>query len=184
MKNFRATLRKKVLLSIVAVVVNVALGSLFEKLDTPFLFLDSIGTIFIATICGPFFGVLTGLSTNLFLGLTYGVVAIPFAPVNIAIGFIAGMLAPKGFGIIEAIIMGISLGFVCSLIAVPINVLLFDGITGAGTDYLVLLFQGMGKDIFESTFASSVMANMVDKILSCVFVSVLVKFLKVKEIQF
>ncbi len=80
-------------------------------------------------------------------------------------------MAKKGFGLKTAIITGIILGIVCLLIGTPIRILLFGGLTGSGTDLVISAFVASGKDIFSSVFISTVMANMIDKIVSCLIVS-------------
>ena len=58
----------------------------------PLLFLDTIGTIFVAVVYGPFFGALTGGLTNVALGIIQNPKNIPFALVNIAVGIVVGLI--------------------------------------------------------------------------------------------
>ena len=76
------------------IVVNGAGGWLLAKLDTPF-YLDTIGTIFVAVVAGPFAGALTGVITNIILGYFSAGYA-PYWPVPLLIGLVAGICANAG----------------------------------------------------------------------------------------
>lgn len=166
---------KVLVFSALAVVVNVVLGMITSAVNIPFLFLDVMGTIFIAACFGIGYGVMTGVVTNLVLGIISGPTAIPFALVSIALAIIVGLMAKRGFGMVKAIITGIILGVVCPAIGTPIRILLFDGLTGSGTDLVILALKASGQELFSSVFLSTLGANMIDKILSCVLVSILMK---------
>lgn len=78
----------------IAVLVNGAGGWLLSKLDTPFYF-DTVGTIFVAVVAGPFAGALTGVLTNVILGYFSAGYA-PYWPVPLLIGLVAGICANAG----------------------------------------------------------------------------------------
>ncbi|NWG06604.1 MAG: ECF transporter S component [Chloroflexi bacterium] len=79
----------------IAVIVNGAGGWLITKLDLP-LYLDTVGTIFVAVVTGPLAGAITGLVTNVILGLVSPGYA-PYWPVPVLIGLAAGILANLGW---------------------------------------------------------------------------------------
>ena len=65
----------------VAIAINIAIGQLIYTLKIP-LYLDSIGTILVGVLAGPWAGALTGLLSNLIWGLTgLNVSYAPFAAV-------------------------------------------------------------------------------------------------------
>lgn len=175
---------KILMFSAVAVVINVVLGMITSALSIPFLFLDAMGTVFIAASFGVGYGVMTGVVTNLVLGITSGPTAIPFALVSIAIAIVVGLMAKNGFSIGKAIITGIILGIICPAIGTTIRMLFFEGLTGSGTDLVILALRASGQEMFTATFLSTIGANMVDKILSCVLVSILLKQSAVKKMTF
>lgn len=78
----------------IAVLVNGTGGWLLSKLDTPF-YLDTVGTIFVAVVAGPFAGALTGVLTNIILGYFSPGYA-PYWPVPLLIGLVAGICANAG----------------------------------------------------------------------------------------
>ncbi|WP_225418562.1 CD3073 family putative ECF transporter S component [Loigolactobacillus iwatensis] len=156
-----------------AAILNVVLGETVEMLHIPLLFLDTIGTIYIAANFGILYGSLTGLVTNLFMVAFSGILEFPFALVNIAVAIVVGLMAKRGFGLKTAIITGIILSIVAPAIGTPIRLLLYGGFTGSGTDLLIFTLKASGKSLLSSTFIGTVTGNFVDKILSCVLVSVL-----------
>ena len=80
---------KVIAMCAIAVGLNVVLGEAVSMLRIPLLFLDTMGTIFIAANFGMGYGILTGVTTNLLMGLIGGVTAIPFALVNVAVAIIS-----------------------------------------------------------------------------------------------
>jgi len=84
----------------VAIAINLVLGSLTVALRLP-LYLDSVGTILVGALAGPWAGALTGVLANLlwsFLPIPGGAgpVAAFFAPVAAVIGLMAGFWASRG----------------------------------------------------------------------------------------
>jgi hypothetical protein len=84
----------------VAIAINLVLGSLTVALRLP-LYLDSVGTILVGALAGPWAGALTGVLANLlwsFLPIPggSGPVAAFFAPVAAVIGLMAGFWASRG----------------------------------------------------------------------------------------
>lgn len=75
----------------IAIGINGATGWIVAKLDLP-IYLDTIGTIGMAVLAGPWVGALTGLLTNMILG-AFSPGFIPYWPVPVAIGLFAGFCA-------------------------------------------------------------------------------------------
>ncbi len=87
-------------LMVVAIAINVAVGSLTFALRLP-VYLDSIGTVLVGVLAGPWAGALTGILSN----LIWSILPIPggagpnaafFAPVAAVIGLMAGFWANQG----------------------------------------------------------------------------------------
>ncbi len=84
----------------VAIAINLAVGSLIVTLRLP-IYLDSIGTVLVGALAGPWAGALTGILANLIWSLLpvpggAGPVAAFFAPVAGVIGLMAGWWATRG----------------------------------------------------------------------------------------
>ena len=78
----------------IAIAINIAIGELVVRLKLP-IYLDSIGTVLVGAIAGPWAGALTGALANLIWGL-FNPYAAPFFYVAAAIGFIAGLAGRRG----------------------------------------------------------------------------------------
>ena len=168
---------KKLVISAFGIVINVVLGTVTSWLGIPLLFLDTIGTIYVAADVGMRYGILTGICTNLVMGITAGPTAIPFALVNVAVAIVVALMARKRFTLVRAVITGLILSVVCPLIGTPIRLVLFGGFTGSGTDIMILALRAAGQEIFAATFFSTIAGNFVDKIASCIIVALLIKYL-------
>jgi energy-coupling factor transport system substrate-specific component len=168
------------LLAALGVVVNIAFGTTVQMLKIPLLFLDTMGTIFVAATLGPFWGALTGLATNTLQGLLTNPVDIPFALVNMTIGLIVGFAAWRfGFNLFVSLITGIILAIVAPLVGTPIAVWIYGGLTGGGTDFLVAWLLKSGQSIFTAAFLPRILGNFIDKIASCLIAYLVIKKLPV-----
>lgn len=161
------------------IAINIVLGYVVGMLNIPFLFLDTIGTFFVAVLFGPWWGLTAGLLTNVILQLISGGTFIFFAIVNAMIGLIVGFIARRyDFRrITVATITGLFIAIVAPLVGTPIAVWLFKGLTGTGLDFLIVWLQTTGNDIFASTFLVKLGNNLVDKIATALIVWALVRSL-------
>lgn len=87
------TTRTLVLIPI-AIAINIAIGELVVRLKLP-VYLDSIGTVLVGALAGPWAGALTGALANLIWGL-FNPFAAPFFYVAAVIGFLAGLAGRQG----------------------------------------------------------------------------------------
>jgi energy-coupling factor transport system substrate-specific component len=162
--------------SAMGIALNVVLGTVVSWLKIPLLFLDTIGTVLISVLFGPWWGVLTGGLTNVVLGATTGASAIFFGLVNIAIALVVGFMARK-FDFAKWYIAfgtGLILSIVAPLIGTPIAVAVYGGLNGSGMDFVVLWLRASGESVFASTFISRITGNLVDKIVTCLLVMLII----------
>ncbi len=163
---------KKVVLASMGIVINIIFGSIVGSIKIPLLFLDTIGTIFVGVVLGPFYGAITGGLTNLITGVVRNPSSIPFGLVNIAVGIIVGVLARRyEFNLKTAVMTGLILAVVAPLIGTPIAVYIFGGLTGDGSDLIFAWLAKSGKSIFTSAFIPRITGNIIDKIASCILVA-------------
>ena len=157
----------------ICIVLNVVLGAAVSGLKIPLLFLDTIGTVLMAVLFGPWWGALVGLLTNVILGVTTSPTAIFFGIVNVAVAIIVGFMAKK-FNFTKwyiALITGLILSIIAPLIGTPIGIALTGGLDGSGMDIVVLWLRATGESVFASTFISRITGNFVDKIVTCLLVA-------------
>ncbi|WP_432664402.1 hypothetical protein R9X47_28230 [Wukongibacter baidiensis] len=60
------------------IVINIVFGTIVSMLKIPLLFLDTIGTIFVAVVLGPFYGAISGGLTNIIQGIITNPKSIPY----------------------------------------------------------------------------------------------------------
>lgn len=160
----------------ICIVLNVVLGTAISALKIPLLFLDTIGTVLMAVLFGPWWGALVGLLTNVILGVTASPTAFFFGVVNVAVAIVVGLMARK-FNFTKwyiAVLTGLILAVVAPLIGTPISIALTGGIDGSGMDVIVLWLRATGESVFASTFISRITGNFVDKIVTCLLVMFIV----------
>jgi energy-coupling factor transport system substrate-specific component len=158
----------------VGVGINFVGGTLVSVLKLP-IFLDTIGTILVALLAGPWVAALTGLVTNLVLVVSDPTL-IAFAPVNVAIGLIAGFLALNGWfkTYPKIVASGLIIMLTGVILSAPIVVLAFGGVTSSPSrSALTAFFLATGGSIWQSVFTTGVIVEIVDKMIS-VFVAVFV----------
>ena len=178
MRNSSFSSTRDMIFTSLGIILNLALGTIVSTFQIPLLFLDTIGTILVAVVLGPFAGALTGGLTNVIQGILTNPRDIPFALVNIAIGIIVGIIARKTkFDIKTAVITGLILSIVAPLIGTPIAVFMYGGLTGGGTDILFAWLLATGQKIFTAAFIPRVAGNLVDKIGSCILVSSMLRYI-------
>ncbi|HMR12667.1 MAG TPA: hypothetical protein PKE42_02925 [Arachnia sp.] len=144
-------------------------GNLQSTLQLP-LFLDMIGTAVAAIVLGPWHGAAVGLATNLIGTAASTPDHIAFALVNVAGALVWGygvrawrMRAPWW----RFLALNLIVALACTLIAVPINVLVFDGFAAghvASHSLAVLVDRGMG--IWQAAFVLNLLVSVADKVLS------------------
>jgi energy-coupling factor transport system substrate-specific component len=90
----------------VAIAINIAVGAIVVALKLP-IYLDSIGTVLVGALAGPWAGALTGLLAN----LIWAILPVPggagptiafFAPVAAVIGLMAGFWASRGVFVLRS----------------------------------------------------------------------------------
>ena len=167
-----------IVLMSIAIVINIVAGQLVSILKLP-IFLDSIGTVLVGLLAGPWAGGLTGLLTNLIWGMFTSPVAAAFAPVAMAIGIVAGLCAK--YGLFKtwwlAIISGVMIALFNAIVAVPIRLYMFGGITGSGADFITSYMLALGNDLFGSVVVTVFTTNLVDKVVTAVCAWSIVKSL-------
>ena len=85
---------QKICLIAFAICINFVGGQIALFLKLP-IYLDSIGTVFIASILGPFYGMLPNLISGLLMGMTVDIYSLYYAPVGIVLGFVTGLVYRK-----------------------------------------------------------------------------------------
>jgi energy-coupling factor transport system substrate-specific component len=152
-----------------AIVINIVVGQIVAWLKLP-LFLDSIGTVLVGILAGPIAGAIVGTLGNLIWGLILDPVAAAFFPVALVIGLVAGLCARYGLfaNLWKTILSGVIICVISTIVATPIVVYMFGGVTGSGTDFATAYMLAMGSQLLQSVAISNLGLNVIDKVITAV----------------
>ena len=156
----------------IAIAINIVVGNIASVFQIPFLFLDTIGTLFIALIFGPIYGLVVGVASNLLAPILLGNFKFSFfVLVSAAVGFVAGIMFKKmKFKVSSMVVIGIVVAFVAAFIGSWIKLIVFGGYSGELLDVAFAFLTNSGFSDYISTFIPRFLYNVVDKILSCYIV--------------
>ncbi|WEV67011.1 energy-coupling factor transporter transmembrane component T [Bifidobacterium sp. ESL0769] len=161
----------------IAVGINLIGGTLCSTLKLP-LFMDMIGTMVIACLSGPWVAALCGLLTNVFLAIVANPVYLPYALSSVLCGLVIGYMVKAGllkklWGIL---LIWLACSAVNTVTASAITVFVYGGATGVnGTSLLTAALTVAWKNILISVFSSSMLENLIDKGITLVIVSIVVR---------
>ncbi len=155
----------------VAVAVNIGVGEVVARLQVP-LYLDSVGTVLVAALAGPWAGLITGVLANLVWGLLLRPTAAPFAITAAVIGLLSGLLAARGVFSAwwKALLGGLVTGLVAATVSAPIAAYVFGGVTGGGYDLIVALLLAGGQSLLEAVLTQSIITDLADKAITFLLV--------------
>lgn len=149
----------------VAIAINIAIGQIVVTLKLP-LYLDSIGTVLVAVICGPWAGALTGTLSNVIWGLTIDPNAFPWFPVAFFIGLVSGLMANAGWfkSWWKVAVTGFVVALTAAISSTPIAVYLYGGITASGSSFITAYLLQTGQGVVQAVLSTGFLVEPVDKI--------------------
>lgn len=165
---------KKITLMSMGIALNIigALTALTLKLP---IYVDSVGTIFVACLLGPKYAVMTGVCGSLVSGMTFDVYSLYFAPVQISTGLLAGLMYKKGFLKGKRTPLGVFIFTLpTSLISATIAAYIFGGVTSSGSSYIVQILSYFNVPMVVGVFATQVCTDYLDKLLAVILVGLVV----------
>lgn len=150
----------------IGVAINFVGAQISNNLKLP-MYLDSIGTFLVASLCGPIAGAITGAINSLISAISWPT-AVAYMPVVIVYGLLVGWLAKKKWmtKIGTVILTGLIVAVVGLILATPITALLFGGITETGQSVIIVAMQSMGIGLIPATLISGLFTELLDKLLS------------------
>lgn len=168
----------------VAIALNVVVGQIVVLLRLP-VYLDSIGTILVAALAGPWAGALTGTLSNIIWGLAIDPNAFPWFPVALFIGFVAGWCAVGGLfkNWWKVAITGFLVAITAAIVSTPIAVYLYGGITASGSSFITAYLLETGKGVFQAVFSTNFLVEPVDKIATAMLAFAIIKGLSKRYIS-
>lgn len=167
----------------VAIAINVVIGEIVVLLKLP-VFLDSIGTVLVAVLAGPWAGALTGTLSNIVWGLIIDPNAFPWFPVALFIGLVAGICA--NYGLFKSwwkvVITGFIIALTAAIVSTPIGVYLYGGITASGSSFITAYLLATGRGIFEAVISTNFIVEPIDKIATALLAWLIIKGLSARYI--
>jgi energy-coupling factor transport system substrate-specific component len=155
----------------VAIALNIVMGQIVRVVKLP-LYLDTIGTVLVGVLVGPWAGAATGGLSNVIAGLTVDPISLPFAVVAIVIGLLAGAWTKLGWmkKFYLPPFAGIVTGIIAGFMSAPLSAFIYGGVTGTGQDALVAAYRAAGAALLPSTLMQSLTADPLDKLVTFVVV--------------
>lgn len=168
----------------VAIAINVVIGQIVVLLRLP-VYLDSIGTVLVAALAGPWAGALTGTLSNIIWGLAIDPNAFPWFPVALFIGFVAGWCAIGGLfkSWWKVVITGFLVALTAAIVSTPIAVYLYGGITASGSSFITAFLLETGRGLVESVLSTNFLVEPVDKIATALLAYAIIKGLSQRYIS-
>ena len=159
----------------VAVAINFAGFVIVKLLQVP-IFLDSIGTVFISLIAGPWVGVATAVITSLITG-SFSPEYLAFMPIAIVMALGMGFLGKFRMKslLIKTIICALCLVATAIIVSAPIIVLVYGGNTGNATAGVTAFFLAKGQNILKAVFNTNLVTETTDKIITTVVAMLIIK---------
>jgi energy-coupling factor transport system substrate-specific component len=153
------------------IALNLTAGQITAALKIP-IYLDSVGTILVAVLIGPWSAVICGSAANLLAAALGNPTMMFFIPVVVVIGAFTGFIARLGWfrKWYLVVLGGILQGVLAALASAPISAYLFSGVMMAGTDFLVLYFRAMGNTLLKSVLYQGLASDPADKLVSYLIV--------------
>jgi energy-coupling factor transport system substrate-specific component len=130
------------------------------------VYLDSIGTVLVAALCGPWAGALTGALSNTIWGLAIDPNALPWWPVAFFIGLVAGFCAKGGLfkSWWKVVVTGFLVALTAATVSTPIAVYIYGGITASGSSFITAYLLQTGQGIISAVLSTNFLVEPVDKI--------------------
>lgn len=158
-----------------AIVINLIGSQIALAFRLP-IYLDSMGTMLIAAIYGPFLGAIPSLVSGFILGITIDIYSLYYAPVGILLGLLTGWICKSKNNHIAWI------AWATFLITIPTSIVgsfitanLFGGITSSGSTYLVQLLAKTPLGLTASCFLVQVITDYIDRFVTLVLVLLFIK---------
>ena len=160
----------------VAIAINVAIGGIVRLLALP-IFIDSIGTIFVAVVAGPWAGALTGILTNVFMGLAVDPGWFPWFGVSAVIGLTAGFLSIGGmfrsWG--RVVVSGLIIALASIIASSITNLVVYGGLAPDPTVVITAFFLERGFSDVAAVFATNFILEPIDKVATALLAYAIVR---------
>lgn len=164
-----------VLNPLLAVAVNLVLSSLIFNVSIP-LYLDMMGTAFVAIVYGPVLGMGTAVLTSC-LGSIYNPLLLVYLPVALVVAYLCGWLARRGAfkRMLVMMLTGAGVGVVAGLLTAMCSLLLPGEYGQSGPIKLMALWELIVHDGRLAVLLQSLSSDVIDKTFTVLVVCVAIR---------
>jgi energy-coupling factor transport system substrate-specific component len=169
--------------ALVLIPIGIAINQIGRLISTALalpIFLDTIGTVFMAMLAGPWVAGIGGFLTNVVTAIAYGRPnSVFFGTVQLFIGLVVGWFVYKGWlkKPLPVLGTGILLAVSAAFISAVISTLVAGGVSGSGVDLVVAVFLAAGQKYWTSMVGARILTESIDKVIA-----VFIPWLSVKRL--
>ncbi|HFL1797956.1 TPA: ECF transporter S component [Streptococcus agalactiae] len=161
----------------IAIAINLVGANLALFLRLP-IYLDTIGTLLIAVILGPWYAASTAFLSALINWMTTDIFSLYYSPVTIVVAIITGILIKRNCKPSSLLWKSLIISLPGTIIASVITVILFKGITSSGSSIIAQFLHGIGLDMTSSLILVQVGTDYMDRLISLILVFSTITLLK------
>lgn len=161
----------------IAIAINLIGANLTPFLRLP-IYLDTIGTLLIAVILGPWYAASTAFLSALINWMTTDIFSLYYSPVAIVVAIITGILIKRNCKPSSLLWKSLIISLPGTIIASVITVILFKGITSSGSSIIAQFLHGIGLDMTSSLILVQVGTDYIDRLISLILVFSTITLLK------
>ncbi|HGA3590027.1 TPA: ECF transporter S component [Streptococcus agalactiae] len=161
----------------IAIAINLVGANLALFLRIP-IYLDTIGTLLIAVILGPWYAASTAFLSALINWMTTDIFSLYYSPVAIVVAIITGILIKRNCKPSSLLWKSLIISLPGTIIASVITVILFKGITSSGSSIIAQFLHGIGLDMTSSLILVQVGTDYMDRLISLILVFSTITLLK------
>ncbi|HFK8771542.1 TPA: ECF transporter S component [Streptococcus agalactiae] len=161
----------------IAIAINLVEANLALFLRLP-IYLDTIGTLLIAVILGPWYAASTAFLSALINWMTTDIFSLYYSPVAIVVAIITGILIKRNCKPSSLLWKSLIISLPGTIIASVITVILFKGITSSGSSIIAQFLHGIGLDMTSSLILVQVGTDYMDRLISLILVFSTITLLK------
>ncbi|HFH9368984.1 TPA: ECF transporter S component [Streptococcus agalactiae] len=161
----------------IAIAINLIGANLALFLRLP-IYLDTVGTLLIAVILGPWYAASTAFLSALINWMTTDIFSLYYSPVAIVVAIITGILIKRNCKPSSLLWKSLIISLPGTIIASVITVILFKGITSSGSSIIAQFLHGIGLDMTSSLILVQVGTDYIDRLISLILVFSTITLLK------
>lgn len=161
----------------IAIAINLVGANLALFLRLP-IYLDTIGTLLIAVILGPWYAASTAFLSALINWMTTDIFSLYYSPVAIVVAIITGILIKRNCKPSSLLWKSLIISLPGTIITSVITVILFKGITSSGSSIIAQFLHGIGLDMTSSLILVQVGTDYMDRLISLILVFSTITLLK------